>query len=74
MKKPYYEKELKIAIEIGVWDCCPVSGDYGKAIKYDEKCLKIAKEMGYKAGEGAFTKLVFSSFQSLRSFRTLAFI
>ena len=56
---------LKIAIEIGVRDCFPVTDDYGKAIKYDEKRLKIAKEMGYKAGEGAFTKLSFLVFKVL---------
>ena len=59
----YHEKDLKIAIEIGVrageggaYGNLGIAykslGDFRKAIEYHEKHLKIAIEIGDRAGEG----------------------
>ena len=59
----YYEKHLKIAIEIGdrageggaygnLGNAYHSLGDFRKAIEYHERDLEIAIEVGDQAGEG----------------------
>ena len=76
----YFEKDLKIAIEIGVWVGEEAAygnlgmvykslGDFRKAIEYSERLLKIAIEIGDQAGEGAAYAILGKAYKSLGDFQ-----
>ncbi|XP_067047458.1 tetratricopeptide repeat protein 28-like [Acropora muricata] len=76
----YYEKRLKIAIEIGdrggegraygnLGNAYQSLGNYQKAIEYHEKDLKIAIEIGDRGGEGEAYGNLGNAYQSLGNYQ-----
>ena len=76
----YYEKRLKIAMEIGdrggegrayrsLGNAYQCLGDYRKAIEYHEKSLKIAIEIDDRGGEGTANGNLGNAYNSLSDYQ-----